>query len=103
MFRAFASENGNISRAIRDFPGALRQTTSTLGKVQRYADVLGPTADKLRPAVRALNRANHSIQPFAKEAEPILRKQIRPFVGRRGRSCATCACPASSWPTPHRT
>ncbi len=80
VFRAFASENGNIARAVRDLPPALRQTTSTLGKVQTYADVLGPTADKLRPAVRALNRANHSVAPFAKEAEPILRTQIRPFV-----------------------
>ena len=80
VFRAFASENGNISRAVRDFPPALRQTTSTLGKVQTVADLLGPTADRLRPAVRSLNRANHAIQPFAKEAAPILRTQIRPFV-----------------------
>jgi phospholipid/cholesterol/gamma-HCH transport system substrate-binding protein len=80
VFRAFASENSNISRAIRDFPPALRQTTSTLGKVQTFAEILGPTADKLRPAVRALNRANHAIQPFAKEAAPILRTRIRPFV-----------------------
>jgi phospholipid/cholesterol/gamma-HCH transport system substrate-binding protein len=80
VFRAFASENSNISRAIRDFPPALRQTTSTLGRVQTFAQVLGPTADKLRPAVRALNRANHAVQPFAKEAEPILRTRIRPFV-----------------------
>ena len=65
---------------MRNFPGALRQTTNTLGKVQTYAEILGPTADKLRPAVRALNRANHAVQPFAKEAEPILRKRIRPFV-----------------------
>jgi phospholipid/cholesterol/gamma-HCH transport system substrate-binding protein len=80
VFRAFASENGNISRAIRDFPPALRQTTTTLGKVQSFAEILGPTADKLRPAARALNGANHAIQPFAKEATPILRKRIRPFV-----------------------
>jgi phospholipid/cholesterol/gamma-HCH transport system substrate-binding protein len=80
VFRAFASENNNISRAIRDFPPALRQTTSTLGKVQTFAEILRPTADKLRPAVRALNRANHAIQPFAKEAAPILRTRIRPFV-----------------------
>jgi phospholipid/cholesterol/gamma-HCH transport system substrate-binding protein len=80
VFRAFASENNNISRAIRDFPPALRQTTTTLGKVQTFAEILGPTADKLRPAVRALNRANHAIQPFAKEAAPILRTRIRPFV-----------------------
>jgi phospholipid/cholesterol/gamma-HCH transport system substrate-binding protein len=80
VFRAFASEEGNISLAIQRFPGALRQTTSTLGRVERFAKVLRPTAEKLRPAVRALNRANGSLTPFAREAEPILRRQIRPFV-----------------------
>jgi phospholipid/cholesterol/gamma-HCH transport system substrate-binding protein len=80
VFRAFASENQNISRAIRDFPGALRTTTSTLGKVQTFAEVLKPTADKLRPAVRALNTANRAIKPFAIEAAPIVRSRIRPFV-----------------------
>jgi phospholipid/cholesterol/gamma-HCH transport system substrate-binding protein len=64
VFRAFASEDANISRAVADFPGALRQTTNTLGRVQTYANVLGPTADRLRPAVRALNTANHAIIPF---------------------------------------
>jgi phospholipid/cholesterol/gamma-HCH transport system substrate-binding protein len=80
VFRAFASEDANISRAVADFPGALRQTTTTLGKVQTYANVLAPTADRLRPAVRALNTANHAIIPFARDTAPILRKQIRPFV-----------------------
>jgi phospholipid/cholesterol/gamma-HCH transport system substrate-binding protein len=80
VFRAFASEDQNVSRAIRDFPSALRTTTSTLGKVQTFAEVLKPTADKLRPAVRALNTANHAIQPFALEVAPILRSKIRPFV-----------------------
>jgi phospholipid/cholesterol/gamma-HCH transport system substrate-binding protein len=80
VFRAFASENENISEAVRRFPSALRQTTSTLGRVQTFAEVLGPTADKLRPAVRSLNSANAAVQPFAREAAPILRKEIRPFV-----------------------
>jgi phospholipid/cholesterol/gamma-HCH transport system substrate-binding protein len=80
VFRAFASEDANISRAVSDFPGALRQTTTTLGKVQTYANVLAPTAEHLRPAVRALNTANHAIIPFARETTPILRTQIRPFV-----------------------
>src|SRR3989440_3912484 len=80
VFRAFASEDQNISRAVSDFPGALRQTTSTLGKVKTFADVLGPTAEKLRPAVRALNTANHAVIPFAQQTAPILRTQIRPFV-----------------------
>ncbi|HVE69398.1 MAG TPA: MlaD family protein [Solirubrobacteraceae bacterium] len=80
VFRAFASENQNISEAVRRFPNALRQTTTTLGKVQTFAEVLGPTADRLRPAVRSLDRANAAIQPFAREAAPLLRNQIRPFV-----------------------
>jgi phospholipid/cholesterol/gamma-HCH transport system substrate-binding protein len=80
VFRAFASEDQNISRAVADLPGTLRQTTETLGKVERFAKVLGPTADNLRPAVRALNRANLAVRPFALEATPILKNQIRPFV-----------------------
>jgi phospholipid/cholesterol/gamma-HCH transport system substrate-binding protein len=80
VFNALASEDANVSRAVRDFPGALRQTTDTLGKVQRFATVLGPTADDLRPAVRALDRANRQLAPFALETTPLLRSQIRPFV-----------------------
>ncbi|MDX6649145.1 MAG: phospholipid/cholesterol/gamma-HCH transport system substrate-binding protein [Solirubrobacteraceae bacterium] len=80
VFRAFASESSNISLAVRRFPSALRQTTSTLGRVQTFAEVLTPTADKLRPAVRSLNTANRAIQPFAREAAPILHNSIRPFV-----------------------
>jgi phospholipid/cholesterol/gamma-HCH transport system substrate-binding protein len=80
VFRAFASEDANISRAVADFPGALRQTTTTLGKVQTFANVLAPTAERLRPAVRALNTANKAIIPFARQTTPILRTQIRPFV-----------------------
>jgi phospholipid/cholesterol/gamma-HCH transport system substrate-binding protein len=34
----------------------------------------------LQPALKALNRANGAVQPFAKEAAPIVQSQIRPFV-----------------------
>ena len=80
VFRAFASENQNVSEAVRRFPGALRQTTDTLGRVETFAEVLGPTAERLRPAVRAIDRANRAVRPFAREATPILRERIRPFV-----------------------
>jgi phospholipid/cholesterol/gamma-HCH transport system substrate-binding protein len=80
VFRAFASEESNISRAVRDLPGALRQTTSTLDKVTTYADVLGVASERLRPAVRSLDAANRATIPFAKEAAPITRDEIRPFV-----------------------
>jgi phospholipid/cholesterol/gamma-HCH transport system substrate-binding protein len=80
VFNAFAAEEANLSRAVRDFPGALRQTTDTLGKVERFAKVLTPTADELRPAIRALDVANRQLAPFAREAAPLIRDQIRPFV-----------------------
>jgi phospholipid/cholesterol/gamma-HCH transport system substrate-binding protein len=80
VFRAFASENTSISRAVQLFPPALRQTTATLGQVTTFANVLRPAANHLRPAVVALNKANHAVTPFAKEATPLLRDDIRPFV-----------------------
>jgi len=80
VFRAFASEQSNVTQAVGDLPGALQQTTDTLGRVQRFAEVLRPAAVDLQPALKALNRANGAVQPFAKEAAPIVQKQIRPFV-----------------------
>jgi phospholipid/cholesterol/gamma-HCH transport system substrate-binding protein len=80
VFNAFASEQANLSQAVADLPGALKQSTSTLGKLQTFAQVLKPTADKIRPAVRALNTANLALAPFERQTAPILAQQIRPFV-----------------------
>jgi len=80
VFRAFASEQTGITEAVGRLPGTLKQTTSTLGKVERLADVLGPAVTDLRPAVRRLDEANRAITPFVKEAAPLLRTQVRPFV-----------------------
>jgi phospholipid/cholesterol/gamma-HCH transport system substrate-binding protein len=80
VFHALASQDQNITRAVGDLPGTLRQTTQTFGKVKTLADVLGPAVTKLRPTVKGLNSANKEITPFAKEAAPILRTEIRPFV-----------------------
>jgi phospholipid/cholesterol/gamma-HCH transport system substrate-binding protein len=80
VLSAFASEDQNISSAVAELPSTLQQTTASLGQVQRFADVLGPTTAKLRPAARALDPANQAVRPFAKEATPLLAKDIRPFV-----------------------
>ncbi len=80
VLRAFASEQQNISAAIDELPGALSQTTDTLGRVQTFAEMLAPTAEKLRPAARALDGANQALIPFAEEIAPVLRDDIRPFV-----------------------
>jgi phospholipid/cholesterol/gamma-HCH transport system substrate-binding protein len=80
VFHAFASEQANVTQSVADLPGALRQTTDTLGRVQKFAEALRPAAVHLQPALKALNRANGAVQPFAKEAAPIVKDEIRPFV-----------------------
>jgi phospholipid/cholesterol/gamma-HCH transport system substrate-binding protein len=80
VMRAFASEEQNISAAVAELPSTLQQTTTSLGQVRQFADVLGPTMDRLRPAARALDPANEAVKPFAEEATPLLAKDIRPFV-----------------------
>jgi phospholipid/cholesterol/gamma-HCH transport system substrate-binding protein len=80
VFRAFASEDQNISRAVADLPGTLNQTTATLAKVQAFANQLGPAATNLLPAVRAIPAANQALTALAVPGAPILKNQIRPFV-----------------------
>ncbi len=95
VMRSFASEERNISAAVGELPSALRQTTDTLGRVERFAEVLGPTTENLRPAARALDPANEAITPFAKEVTPLLASDIRPFV-REARPLVRDLRPAST-------
>ncbi len=80
VFRQFAAERSNVAATVRELPSALVQTTNTLAKVERFANVLAPASERLRPAVRALDRANKATLPFAREAAPLLARDIRPFV-----------------------
>ena len=80
VFDSFAKEQANVSSAVHELPSTLQQTTDTLGRVQTFAELLGPTTQNLRPAARALDPANHAVRPFAREATPQLRNHIRPFV-----------------------
>jgi phospholipid/cholesterol/gamma-HCH transport system substrate-binding protein len=80
VFRAFASHDTNISRAIGDLPSTLAQTTDTLNKVTTFAKLLGPTASNLLPAAKALPAANAAVTALAKPSAPIVQNEIRPFV-----------------------
>jgi len=80
VMRQFAAEESNVSAAVRELPSALAETTDALGRVQRFADLLGPTTEKLRPAARELAPANDAVRPLAEEATPLLADDIRPFV-----------------------
>ena len=80
VFRAFASEEGNITETVEELPSALRETTRTLGKVERFAGVLRPSLNRLSPAVERIDEANEALEPLAKAATPVLRDEVRPFV-----------------------
>ena len=82
VFRAFASEDRNVSTAIAELPGTLRQTTTTLGQVQALATQLGPAATNLLPAARALPAANAALTALVASRRHCrsCATQIRPFV-----------------------
>ena len=80
VFDAFAKERENVRQTVAELPSALAQTTETLQKVEAMAEVLGPASDRLIPVAQALQRSNKATLPFAKEATPLIRDDIRPFV-----------------------
>ena len=80
VFRAVGSEDENVSEAVSRLPSTLDSLKSALRKVDTLGDTAGPAFESLRPAVRRIHDANRQILPFAREGEPILREQIRPFV-----------------------
>ena len=79
-FNAFARERDNIEATVKELPSTLATTTDALTRVERMAKILGPASDKLIPVAGALQRSNVATTPFAREAAPLLRDDIRPFV-----------------------
>ncbi len=79
-FGALADEQASLREALRLFPAALRQTTSTLDSTRDFAAELGPALQGLRPFARNLAPALQQTRPFLRETTPIVRDQIRPFA-----------------------
>ena len=92
--RAFASEDANLRGAVGELAPTLQQATRALRSVAPFADELGPTTRALLPAVRELENVNARVSPFAREATPIVRTQIRPFT-RRAQPVARDLAPAA--------
>jgi phospholipid/cholesterol/gamma-HCH transport system substrate-binding protein len=80
VFDALARENQGIETSVARLPGALRQSESTLGKVEDFATALKPSLESLREPIRKLPATNAALTPFLRDTEPALRTQIRPFV-----------------------
>jgi phospholipid/cholesterol/gamma-HCH transport system substrate-binding protein len=76
----WASEDQNVSAAVALLPSTLNQLSSALVKVNELGQAIPPGFNALRPVVRQLHQTNLQVRPFAREAMPIMRDQVRPFV-----------------------
>jgi phospholipid/cholesterol/gamma-HCH transport system substrate-binding protein len=80
VFDATASQSTNIRSAVQQLPATLTTTRTALQHTGQLADVLGPTAERLRPTVSSLGDANAALLPLAKLGTPLVRDHIRPGV-----------------------
>jgi phospholipid/cholesterol/gamma-HCH transport system substrate-binding protein len=80
VFKQFAAEDQNISSTVGQLPGALNQTATTLQKVDTLAGEMKPTFTALSPVFKQIDKANHQVLPFVKEATPQIKSKIRPFI-----------------------
>jgi phospholipid/cholesterol/gamma-HCH transport system substrate-binding protein len=76
----WSSEDANISAAVAQLPSTLRSLESALVKVDELGQAIPPGLNAMRPVVRQLHLTNLQVRPFAREAMPIIRDQVRPFV-----------------------
>ena len=77
---AIAEQDPSVQRAIALLPGTLTQARDTLTEAAKFAAVLGPSFDALRPFARNLDEANAAVRGLANDATPVLQDEIRPFV-----------------------
>ncbi len=77
---AVASREPDLSRSLQSLPETLEVAQETLADVGSLADVLGPTANHLRPFAAELPSMSRSLESLATSTTPVLSDQIRPFV-----------------------
>jgi phospholipid/cholesterol/gamma-HCH transport system substrate-binding protein len=80
VFAALAHQDAALRETLRQLPGTLTVTKTTLGKAERLAKELGPTLQDLRPGARALGPSLVATRPFLTKSTPVIRDQLRPFA-----------------------
>ena len=77
---AIAQEDPDVSRLVELLPGTLEEGRQALESMERFATILGPAFNDLRPFARNLDELNDSTRDLAVAATPVLKNEIRPFV-----------------------
>ena len=78
-FSAIAANDGALQSTLEQFPGTLRETSQTLGKVKRFATASAVTLHRLQPFARDLAPALTAAQPLFKDTTPVIAGELRPF------------------------
>ncbi len=77
---SLARQDTSIRDSLTRLPGTLSAAQGALRDSRPLAQELGPAAQELTPAVRRLSRGLHPLRPLVREATPIVRDKLRPFV-----------------------
>jgi phospholipid/cholesterol/gamma-HCH transport system substrate-binding protein len=78
-FAAISSQDANLEQGLSLFPGTLQQATTTLGKVQSFANASTPALTKLLPFAHALGPALAAARPLFQDTTSVIRDQLRPY------------------------
>jgi phospholipid/cholesterol/gamma-HCH transport system substrate-binding protein len=78
-FKAIAVNDSELQSTLTQFPGTLKQTTQTLGKVRTFASATGTALHKLQPFAKNLAPALKAARPLFKDTTPVVRNELRPF------------------------
>ena len=80
VFGRLSREDQRISAAVAQLPSTLSETEAALRRVNTLGQVAGPAFEALRRPIRRVDDVNRELRPLGEKGEPILRKQVRPFV-----------------------
>ncbi len=78
-FAAIAANDTQLESTLSLFPGTLRQTETTLGKVRSYANASAVTLHALQPFAQNLGPALAATRPLFRDTTPVIANQLRPF------------------------
>jgi phospholipid/cholesterol/gamma-HCH transport system substrate-binding protein len=79
-FAAISANDAQLEAALSLFPGTLRQTTQTFGKVRAFSSASATTLHALLPFARNLGPALRASRPLFHDTTPVIANQLRPFT-----------------------
>jgi phospholipid/cholesterol/gamma-HCH transport system substrate-binding protein len=78
-FRAISTNDAQLQQTLALFPGTLRQTQQTVGKVATFSRASTVTLHLLGPFARNLGPALAASRPLFHDTTPVIANQLRPF------------------------